>query len=218
MQSEDAALRVLLVEDHKVVRQGTRLFLETMGLNIIGEATTGTEAIQLARTLQPHIIVMDINLPELTGIEATRRIRGENKEVRILILTAYDDPAYIHALVESGADGYILKTADLAQLYDAIQNVAAGQQAFDARTLNRARQFDEAQPVEYLTNREIDILRQARHGLTNKQIGRLLHISDRTVQGHLQNIYQKLNVSSRTEAVTRALQLGLIPLDEEGYD
>lgn len=211
------AIRVLLAEDHKLVRQGTRLYLEGMGVKVVGEATTGVEAVRLVQELQPDVVVMDIHMPELTGIEATRRIRHDHPTIRVLVLTAYDEPAYIHALLEAGADGFVLKTAELAELYRALEEVAVGHSAFDASALEKAADYRQnaAAMVEGLTERELEILSQAARGLTNKQIGQALFISDRTVQGHLQNIYQKLGAGTRTEAVTAALQHGLIQLDGE---
>jgi DNA-binding NarL/FixJ family response regulator len=187
-------IRVLLAEDHKIVRQGTRLYLESMGIEIVGEATNGREAVELARQLQPDVVVMDIHMPELTGVEATRRIRHENDAVRVLALTAYDDPAYVHALLDAGADGFVLKTAEMADLLNAIHEVAIGRQAFDEGALEKAVQHRDDLPaqVEGLTDREVEVLQQAGRGFTNKQIGKVLFISDRTVQGHLKNIYQKL--------------------------
>src|SRR5512134_482351 len=126
---------VLLAEDHPIVRQGTRLFLESVGIEVVGEAATGREAIELARDLRPDVVVMDVHMPELTGVEATRRIRHENEDVRVLALTAYDEPAYVHALLDAGADGFVLKTAELSRLLDAIKEVAVGRRAFDAAAL-----------------------------------------------------------------------------------
>lgn len=209
-------MRVLLAEDHKIVRQGTRMFLESMGVTVIGEATTGVEAVQLARELQPDVVLMDIHMPELTGVEATRRIRQDHPETRVLVLTAYDDPPYVHALLEAGADGYVLKTAELSQLYRALQEVAVGRTAFDADVMAKAARHaqESAVLVEGLTDRELEMLGYAARGLTNKEIGKLLFISDRTVQGHLQNVYQKLGVGTRTEAVTVGLSRGIIALTD----
>jgi DNA-binding NarL/FixJ family response regulator len=209
-------MRVLLAEDHKIVRQGTRMYFESMGIEVVGEATNGVEAVRLARELKPDVVVMDIHMPELTGVEATRRIRLDNPDVRVLVLTAYDDPAYVHALLDAGADGYILKTAELAQLYRALHDVGVGRTAFDPDVLAKAAKHELVAPklVEGLTDRELEILLCAAQGLTNKEIGRHLFISDRTVQGHLQNVYQKLGVSTRTEAVTAGLTRGLITLSE----
>jgi DNA-binding NarL/FixJ family response regulator len=208
---------VLLAEDHKIVRQGTRLFLENAGLEVVGEAVNGREALEMARSLRPDVVVMDIHMPELTGVEATRRIRDELDDVRVLVLTAYDDPPYVRALLEAGADGFILKTAAMNELVQAIHDVAAGKQAFDTDLISQATNENTTLPaqVEGLTNRELEVLRQAASGKTNKQIGDVLFISARTVQGHLQNIYQKLGVSSRTQAVTTALKHGLLPDDSE---
>lgn len=211
-------VRVLLAEDHNIVRQGTRLYLESMGVDVVGEATNGREAVEMARALTPDLVVMDIHMPELTGVEATRRIRHENPDIRVLVLTAYDEPAYVHALLEAGADGFVLKTAELTELLRAINEVAGGRRAFDAGTLERAQRHgqDSVMMIEGLTDREIEVMQQAARGLTNKQIGSVLFISDRTVQGHLKNVYQKLGVSTRTEAVSTALMHGLITLDEGG--
>lgn len=208
-------MKVLLAEDHKIVRQGTRLYLESMGIEVIGEATNGREAIELAGRLQPDVVVMDIHLPELTGVEATRRIRHDYPEIRILVLTAYDEPAYVHALLDAGADGFILKTAELSELFKALNEVAIGNKAFDADILARAEKHITGMTaqIEGLTDRELEVLAHAGSGKTNKEIGRLLFISDRTVQGHLKNIYQKFGVTTRTEAVTIGLQHGFITLE-----
>lgn len=209
-------LRVLLAEDHLIVRQSIKLFLESKGLQIVGEATNGREAVEMARDLHPEVIVMDIHMPELTGIEATRRIRHEDETVRILVLTAYNEPSYIHALLDAGADGFILKTAELSDLYQALQEVALGGNAFSPEMVRQAKAYQRSQVelADLLTQRERDVLQQAALGLTNKEIGRVLFVSDRTVQGHLQNIYEKLGVATRTEAVTKALAHHLITLDE----
>jgi DNA-binding NarL/FixJ family response regulator len=210
-------IRVLLADDHKMVREGTRMFLEQMGVAVVGEAATGTEAVRLAAQLQPDVVVMDIHMPELTGIEATRRIRHDHDAVRVLVLTAYDDAAYVHALLDAGADGFVLKTAALTALYRALLDVAAGRGAFDADVLARAGAAPDAPRLaEPLTEREREILLCAAHGLTNKAIGARLFISDRTVQGHLQNVYGKLGVNTRTEAVTAGLARGLIHLTDGG--
>lgn len=211
-------LRILLAEDHLIVRQGIKLYLQNKGETIIGEATNGRQAVEMARSLHPDVLIMDIHMPELTGIEATRRIRHEHDDIRILVLTAYDEPSYVHALLDAGADGYVLKTAELSELYRVLHEVAVGHTAFNPELMRKAAQFQQQQ-AEYsdlMTEREIDVLREAAHGLTNKEIGQALFVSDRTVQGHLQNVYQKLGVATRTEAVTKALSLGLITLNREG--
>ncbi len=207
-------MRVLLAEDHLIVRQSIKLYLESKGIAVVGEVANGREAVEMNRSLQPDVIVMDIQMSELTGIEATRRIRHEDEHVHILVLTAYNQPAYIEALLDAGADGFVLKTAALSEFYNALQEVALGRSAFDSEAVHQAleyrQQHSQTEQTEALTRREVEVLSQAAHGLTNKAIGKVLFVSDRTIQGHLQNIYQKLHVTTRTEAVTKALDLRLI--------
>lgn len=208
-------MKVLLADDHSMIRQGIRTYLQSKSIEIVGEATDGLMAVQMANKLQPDVVIMDIHMPELTGIEATRRILFNNPDIRILVLTAYDTPAYVNALLEAGADGFILKTAEFEVLYQALQEVAVGRKAFDDDVMAKASQLDEdaTSQLESLTKREIEILTHAGYGKTNKEIGKELFISDRTVQGHLKNVYAKLGATTRTEAVTVALQHGLIVLD-----
>ncbi len=198
--------RLLLVEDHVLVRQSIRAFLESAAFEIVGEATTGTEAIEMAVRFQPDVVVMDLHLPEVNGIEATRRICRECKDVRVVALTAYNEPAYIRALQRAGAHGFVLKTADLSELLDTINNILKSRISLDEASISDS---DEGSNYQ-LTNRELEVLTSAARGWTNKQIGTYLDISDRTVQVHLQTIYQKLNASSRTDAVSRGISLGLI--------
>lgn len=211
------AIRVVLADDHSVVRKGVREFLEEEpDIDVIGEASDGLQAVELATELQPDVIVMDIKMPQLSGVDATKRIRSAAPKVRVLALTAYDDDPYIFGLLEAGASGYVLKTAESSELIRAIRAVAAGQSALDPAIAPRiiARVAQPAPVTESLTERELEVLRLAARGLTNKQIGHDLDISDRTVQNHLANIYAKLGVASRTEAVTAALQRGMLRLGE----
>ena len=211
------AIKVLLADDHSVVRKGVREFLEDEpDIEVVGEAVNGTEAVDLAGALRPDVVVMDIKMPGLSGVEATRRIRADLPEVRVLALTAYDDDPYVFGLLEAGASGYVLKTAELRELIWAIRTVAAGQSALDPAIAPRliARVAQHGSASDSLTERELEVLRLAARGRTNKQIGHDLAISDRTVQNHLANIFAKLGVASRTEAVTDALQRGVIKLGE----
>ncbi len=207
------AIRVVLADDHAVVRKGVRELLEDEpDIEVAGEASDGQQAVELAVALQPDVVVMDVAMPELSGVEATKRIRSLAPSVRILALTAYDDEPYIFGLLDAGATGYVLKTAESREIVRAVRAAAAGQAVLDPKVATRvvARARQPAAPAEALTERELTILRLAARGLTNKQIGAELDISDRTVQNHLANIYAKLLVASRTEAVTVALQRGLI--------
>jgi NarL family two-component system response regulator LiaR len=210
-------IRVLIADDHNVVRKGIRdLLSDEDDIDVVGEARNGQEAVDLATALQPDVVVMDIAMPEMTGVEATRTIRAQAPNVRVLVLTAYLDDPYIYSLLDAGATGYILKTAESREIVRAVRATAAGQSALDPAVAPRliARLTKPATGSDTLTERELEVLRRAAHGLTNKQIGAGLAISDRTVQNHLANIYAKLGVASRTEAVTAALQRSLIRLNE----
>jgi two-component system, NarL family, response regulator LiaR len=211
------SIRVVIADDHNVVRKGIRdLLSDEDDITVVGEARNGHEAVDLATALRPDVVVMDIAMPELTGVEATRQIRTQAPDVRVLVLTAYDDDPYIYSLLDAGATGYILKTAESREIVRAVRATAAGQSALDPAIAPRliARLTKPAAGGDTLTGRELDVLRLAARGQTNKQIGAELAISDRTVQNHLANIYAKLGVASRTEAVTAALQRSLIRLDE----
>jgi DNA-binding NarL/FixJ family response regulator len=215
------SIRVVLADDHAVVRKGIREFLEEEGdVTVVAEASDGDQAVTLVAEHQPDVAVLDIQMPGMTGIEATRHIKAECPEVRVLILTAYDDDPYVFALLQAGASGYILKTASSGDLVHAVRAVHRGESALDpvvtqkvVRQLASGRPLGTKASVEALTQREVEVLRLTAKGLTNKAIGQTLSISDRTVQGHLANIYGKLNVSSRTEAVTQAVKLGWITIE-----
>ena len=211
------AIRVVLADDHAVVRKGVREFLEDEpDIEVVGEAGDGQQAVELAVALQPDVVVMDVAMPELTGVEATRRIRSLAPTVRILALTAYDDDPYVFGLLDAGVTGYMLKTAESREIVRAVRATAAGRATLDPGVASRvvARAMQPPAGTEALTEREVEILRLAARGQTNKQIGAELNISDRTVQNHLANTYTKLEVASRTEAVTVALQRGLIRLGD----
>jgi len=225
MAEIDQPIRVVLADDHAVVRQGIRQFLETgSNITVVAEASDGLEAIKLIREHRPDVAVLDIQMPGQSGIEVTRTLRAERFPVGILILTAFDDEPYIRAVLQAGANGYVLKTADAQEIVEAVQAVNEGKSALDpaiARKLmaQMARPEAMATRVEPLTERELEVLRLAAKGYTNKAIGAQLSISDRTVQGHLAKIYDKLHSASRTEAVMRGVTLGLIPpvLDEADH-
>ena len=214
---ERVTIRVVVADDHKVVRAGIReLLADEPDIEVVGEARDGREAVELALAQRPDVIVMDINMPELSGVEATRQIRTAAPGVRVLALTAYQDDPYIYGLLDAGASGYILKTAEGQEIVRAVRATAAGQAAIDPAVAPRliARLTQPSAQTDALTERELAVLRLAARGQTNKQIGVALQISDRTVQNHLANIYAKLNVASRTEAVTVGLQRNLISLAE----
>jgi DNA-binding NarL/FixJ family response regulator len=219
--TESEPIRVVLADDHAVVRKGIREFLEEDGdIQVVAEAADGEQAVAMVTRHQPHVAVLDIQMPGLSGIEATRRIKTRHPDVRVLVLTAYDDDPYIFALLQAGASGYILKTADSIELVNAVRAVHRGESALDAAVTQKVvQQLTSGRPlgaqpaIEALTEREVEVVRLVATGLTNRAIGQELGISGRTVQGHLANIYGKLDVRSRTEAVTEALKQGWITIE-----
>lgn len=211
-----AFIRVLLADDHAVVRAGIRQFLERAAdIRVIADAGDGEQAIQLIDAHQPDVAVLDIQMPGESGIEVTRRTRQRYPQMGILILTAYTDDPYVLAVLQAGANGYVLKTASPSEIVQAVRDVNQGKSALDAtitrKLVNQIHQPGEWDKVEPLTGREMDVLRLTARGYTNKAIAIQLRISDRTVQGHLAHIFSKLHAESRTEAVMRAVARGWIP-------
>ena len=211
-------IRVLLADDHAVVRAGICQFLEQADdIDVVAEADDGQEAMELIEEHQPDVAVLDIQMPKASGIEVTRWVREHHREVSVLILTAFDDDPYVMAVLQAGANGYVLKTASPEEIIRAVRDVHAGNSALDAEIVQKivAQVSSGIQelPVEKLTGRELEVLTLVAKGYTNKAIGVQLGISDRTVQGHLAHIFSKLQSGSRTEAVMRAVSLGWLPSD-----
>lgn len=212
-------IRVVLADDHAVVRKGIRDFLEEeRDVEVVAEASDGAQVKALIQEHKPDVAILDIRMPNATGIEVTRWIREQRLPVGVLILTAYEDDPFVVAAVQAGADGYVLKNAEAEQIAAAVRTIYEGESALSPAItrklmaqLSSPPQTDEM--IEPLTDREREVLQLAASGLTNPGIGLKLSISDRTVQGHLASIYAKLSVSSRTEAVTKGLQLKLIQLE-----
>jgi DNA-binding NarL/FixJ family response regulator len=214
-------IRILLADDHAVVRAGIRQFLERAeDLQVIAEADDGEMAQRLIAETFPDVAVLDIQMPKASGIEVTRWVRANQPQTGVLILTAYDDDPYVMAVLQAGANGYVLKTASPAEIVQAVREVHAGKSALDpaiARKLvSRVADRPELQGYEQLTERETQVLTMAARGYTNKAIAVQLNISDRTVQGHLAKVFIKLQAASRTEAVMRAVSLGWISGDLPG--
>lgn len=214
-------IRIVLAEDHVLVREGLRRALQDAGdIAVVGEASDGVEAVRVARELEPDLVLMDISMPRMTGIEATVEIKRLLPRTAVLVLTAYDEEEYVVSMLEAGAGGYLLKTASSLELVHAVRAVCAGEAVLDAEVTRRflaglrpgARQ---AQHVPAITEQEQAILRLAARGLTNKAIGHELSLSPRTVQDHFERIFGKLGVGSRTEAVAKALVVRLITLEDD---
>ena len=211
-------IRVLLADDHVVVRAGIRQFLEqSTDIQVVAEASDGQEACKLLEQFAPDVAVLDIQMPGLSGIEVTRWIRAKHLSIGILVLTAYDEEPYVQAVLQAGANGYVLKTAKPQEIVDAVRDVFHGKSVLDTaiaqKLITRLSSKSEEAAFDPLTDRELQILTLTAKGFTNKAIGMQLSISDRTVQNHLANIFQKMNASSRTEMVMRAVSLGLISVN-----
>jgi len=216
-------IRILIADDHAVVREGTRQILEQEpDLTVVAEACDGEEAIKLAGTFKPDVAIIDISMPNVDGIEATKQIKSLYPGIAVLILSAYDDEQFVFSLLEAGAAGYLLKSVRGRELVEAIRQVYNGESvlhpAIARKVLNR---FSPAQgkpgkkkPAEVLSNREMDVLNIAARGLSNQDIANELCLSLRTVQAHLGHIFNKLQVSSRTEAVVRAIKEGWVSVDD----
>ncbi len=216
-------IRILIADDHAVVRVGTRRILEQEpDLEVVAEAGDGEEAVRQATSLKPDVAIIDVAMPKLDGIQATRQIKSICPTIAVLILSAYDDDQFVFSLLEAGAAGYLLKSVRGSELVDAVRAVQAGESVLHPsiarKVLNRFARISgepkEKEPTEVLSEREMDVLRLVTKGLSNKDIAEELCLSIRTVQGHLGNIFNKLQVGSRTEAVVRALKEGWVALDD----
>ena len=218
-----AKIKILIADDHAVVREGTRRILEQEpDMEVVGEAGDGEEAVNLAASLKPDVAIIDIAMPKLDGIEATKRIKATWPSINVLILSAYDDDQFIFSLLEAGAAGYLLKSIRSRELIDAIRAVYSGESVLHPsiarKVLNRfvstSGKPEGQEPSGMLSDREIEVLKLAAKGLSNQDIAERLYLSIRTVQGHLGHIFNKLQVGSRTEAVVRALKKGWVTLDD----
>jgi DNA-binding NarL/FixJ family response regulator len=218
-----SVVKILIAEDHPITREGIRKLLEGEdSLAVIGEASDGEEAVQMVAELEPDVVIMDVAMPRLNGIEATRQIKLIRPATAVLILSAYDDDEYVFGLLEAGAAGYLLKTTSGDELTRAIGAVYKGEPVLDPlitrKVINRFRFPDKmpraARPAEHLSDREVDIIKLAARGMTNKEIADELHLSRRTVEGNLRSIFNKLGVGSRTEAVLYGLRNGWLSLEE----
>jgi len=212
------AIRVMLVDDHTMLRDGLRAILEAQpDLEIVGEAADGLEALSLLDELLPHVVVMDIAMPRMSGLEATRRIKKAHPACRVLVLTQYDQREYVLPILKAGADGYVLKRSASADLAAAIRSVYAGESVLDpaaARTVIEAYVGGGSEPeAGQLTDREREVLILVAEGYTNQQIANTLHISPKTVDVHRVNIMTKLDLHNRTDLIKYAIRKGLIHVD-----
>lgn len=214
-----AELRVLLADDHAVVREGTRRILQEQNdITVIGEVGDGESAVAETVRLRPDVAILDIRLPVVNGIEAARRIRECRPDTAVLILSAYDDDDYVFSLMDAGAIGYLLKTAPTEDLVAAVRAVARGEPFLDPAIARKVARLWGRRPQtgeDAITPRELEVLRLVARGFHNKEIAMVLGVSIRTVEGHLNTIFVKLGVESRTEAVVRAVAAGLLRIEAQ---
>jgi len=219
-------IRLLIADDHRVVREGLGAILKTKaGIDLVGEATNGLEATQMAEAEKPDVILMDISMPKMNGIQATQRIKDLHPEIGIVALTMHDDDATIFELVQAGVDGYLLKDADSDEIVKAILTVHRGESIIDPQItkkilgeLTQKRPMQRAEKPRQnryqLSEREIEVLRKVAAGKSNKEIANALDLSEKTIKNHLRNIFAKMKVDDRTKAAMKGLQEGIIDLED----
>ena len=210
-------IRVVIVDDHALLREGTRWILQQEpSIEVVGEAGRGDDAVQLVGELLPDVVLLDLRLPGLPGIDAARQIAQVSPNTRVLIVTAYDDEDYVLEALQAGAAGYLLKTAPSHELLEAVHAVAAGATVLEpsvSAALARRWTRTDGPGGPQLSPRELEVLRLTAHGMANKDMARKLGLSLRTVEGHLSRTFTKLGVASRTEAVFLAVNQHLISLE-----
>lgn len=217
-------ITIMLADDHPLLRQALRNVLETQtDFEIIAEASDGEEAVRLAVELVPSVVIMDISMPKLNGLEATQQIKAKCPSIAILVLTVHDDSEHILSILEAGAAGYLTKSVFGEEVIHAVRGVVAGEAVLSASISQQIIKYAlrhvvtkrlPLDTVERITARELEILRLAAMGMSNKDIAQKLDLSERTVKGYLAEIFSKLNVGSRTEAVITALRSGALTLDD----
>lgn len=212
LQAPGSSIRILIVDDHPVVRAGLASMLGTQAeLALIGSASSGQEALQIIEERKPDVLLLDLRMPGMSGVETLHALKAKEKNIRVIILTNYETDEDIYRAVQAGAQGYLLKDTSLREMLEAIRAVHAGRRYIPQHIASR---LAERMVRTDLTARELEILKLLSKGLTNKQIGQALGISANTVRNHVLKIIEKLEVSDRTEAATTAIQRGLITSDE----
>jgi NarL family two-component system response regulator LiaR len=214
-------IRILIVDDHDIVREGQRALIESEpGMELVGEAKDGIEAVELADRLQPDVILMDLHMPKKDGIEATSEIKGKNPESRILVLTSFNDDEKVYSAIKAGAMGYLLKDSSPQKILKSIRKVYQGETSIGPRIAQKLmreiqRTSDSPRTEEPLTIREMEVIKLIAEGLSNQEIAERLVISERTVRTHVTNILGKLHLANRTQAALYALREGLADLEKD---
>lgn len=211
-------INVMLVDDHSMIREGLKQLLEFDGtIKVVGEASNGVECLEKIYTCNPDVLLLDINMPEMNGIEVLKKMKADNSQIKVLILTVHNEMDYLMKAVDIGVDGYILKDSESLKLKKAIMAVKDGENyiqpslipALNSQLVNRDSDKD---MISSLTNRELEVLVQVANGMFNKEIATNLNISERTVKNHISNIFKKIDVSDRTQAAVFAIKNNIIKL------
>ena len=214
------AIRVLITDDHGVVRQGLRMFLSLdPDIEVVGEAENGEEAVAMARELEPDVVLMDLLMPVMDGIEATKAIRSELPDIEVIALTSVLEDVSVTGAVRAGAIGYLLKDTHAEELHRAIRGAAEGRVQLAPEAAARLmREVRAPESPEALTEREAEVLKLLARGKANKQIANSLYVSEKTVKAHVSSILMKLGIQSRTQAALHAVRTGLVSVDELGEE
>jgi DNA-binding NarL/FixJ family response regulator len=213
-------IRLLLADDHRMLREGLRRSMIDEGFDVVGEAENGEQAVRLAAELQPDVVLMDVSMPEVDGVEATRRIRATDTETRVIMLTMHADHDVLADAIRAGASGYLVKDCSTEEVADAVRMAAKGDTALSpqlaATMLDEVRRLDTASTPEedrVVTKREEEVLQLIADGCSTPEVASQLYISQKTVKNHLASIYQKLDARDRTQAVLQAVRMGIVHLD-----
>ncbi|WP_195210239.1 response regulator [Actinomarinicola tropica] len=214
------SIRLMLADDHRMLREGLRRSMTEHGFDVVGEASDGAEAVDMAGELRPDVILMDVTMPELDGVEATRLVKAANPAVRVIMLTMHADQEVLAAAIRSGASGYLVKDCSTEEIADAIRSAVSGETtlspALAASMLDEVRRLDaphEAEEDRIVTKREEEVLQLIADGCSTPEVAERLYISQKTVKNHLASIYQKLDARDRTQAVLQAVRMGIVSLD-----
>ena len=216
-----AGIRLMLADDHRMLREGLRRSMAEQGFDMVGEARDGAEAVELARVLQPDVVLMDVTMPELDGVEATRRIRSTLAQVRVVMLTMHADQDVLASAIRAGASGYLVKDCSTEEIAEAVRMTARGDTIISPRLaasmLDEVRRFDRpasgSDDERVVTRREEEVLQLIADGCSTPEVAERLYISQKTVKNHLASIYQKLDARDRTQAVLQAVRMGIVHLD-----
>lgn len=212
-------IRLMLADDHRMLREGLRRSMTDQGFDVVGEARDGDEAVRLADELQPDVILMDVTMPGMDGVEATRQIKEHQPEVRIVMLTMHADQEVLAAAIRAGASGYLVKDCSTEEIANAVRMANSGETALSpqlaASMLDEVRRMDQPHADEdrIITRREEEVLQLIADGCSTPEVAERLYISQKTVKNHLASIYQKLDARDRTQAVLRAVRMGIVHLD-----